>query len=39
METNSERVAYQAMLRQCEEASYGGDCQDDEQEELEECEQ
>ncbi len=33
METNSERVAYQAMLRQCEEASYGGDCQEEQEDE------
>lgn len=35
--SNSEDVAYQAMLRGCEESSYGGDVQDDETE-LEECE-
>ena len=30
--SNSEDVAYQAMLRQCEESMFGGDVQDDETE-------
>ena len=30
--SNSEDVAYQQMLRGCEESSYGGDVQDDETE-------
>ena len=37
METNSERVAYQEMLRECERSLFGDD--DEQEEELEECEQ
>ena len=33
--TNAEQGAYQDMLRQCEESLFGGDVQDDEQDEQE----
>ena len=36
--SNSEDVAYQAMLRQCEESLFGGDVQDDDEETEQECE-
>ena len=35
--SNAEQVAYQAMLRQCEESLFGGDVQDDDETEQE-CE-
>jgi len=35
--SNAEQVAYQSMLRDCEESMFGGDVQDDEETEQE-CE-